>query len=188
MIETPSGGRARIIKSGNTYWRSIPTTLRERLLIVIIAFALSVFLTGCSDSKYYRVRFDRLDRLTIGDIVYVDSVYAGKVSDLQIEGNHKILATVNIGPSYMLTKGSTFTVSTELLGIRRIDIEPGESKELIDPEEIQIGITAPGEVEVISTSTYDSLLRHDQKYRLIDTLGKLVDAIRKDTNQKENGN
>lgn len=107
----------------------------------ILTFILLVGLTSCSDYEYYKVQFENVDRLTEGDKVILKGLEIGQVKDLKIDNEKKVLATIQVGRNVKVTKGSTFTIRSQLLGTRYIEISLADEKELMNSDEIQIGIT-----------------------------------------------
>ena len=124
----------------------------------ILTLVLLVGLTSCSDSEYYEVQFENVDRLTEGDKVIVKGLEIGQVKDLQIDDENKVLATIQVGRNVKVTKGSSFTIRSELLGTRYVDINLADEKELMNSNEIQKGITQ------LSPDTTDQLklTRHEK--------------------------
>jgi ABC-type transporter Mla subunit MlaD len=104
-------------------------------------FTLLVGLIGCSDSEYYKVQFENVDRLTEGDKVILKGLEIGQVKDLKIDDEMKVLATLQVARNVKVTKGSTFTIHSELLGTRYVEIDLADEKELMNSDEIQKGIT-----------------------------------------------
>jgi ABC-type transporter Mla subunit MlaD len=141
----------------------------------ILAHALFLGLIGCSDSEYYKVQFENVDRLTTGDVVIIKGLEVGQVKALTLDNEKKVLATVWVGRDIKLTKGSTFMIRSEILGQRYIEITLSDNKELLDPNEIQRGYVEPLDTtrgRALSAQEYDSLVKNDPVYKLADTLFK----------------
>ena len=125
------------------------------------------------NAEYYKVQFDNVDRLTEGDKVILKGLEVGQVKDLELDAEKKILATIWVGRNIKLTKGSTFTIHTEFLGTRHIEIGLAENPELMDTDEIQTGYVAPLDTTGVRRYTpeeRDSLIKHNPGFRLADTL------------------
>jgi ABC-type transporter Mla subunit MlaD len=139
----------------------------------ILTYILILGLFSCSDSEYYKVQFDNVDRLTEGDKVILKGMEVGQVKDLELGNEKKILATIWVGRNIKLTKGSTFTIHADLLGTRHIEIDLADNQELIDAKEIQAGFVQPPDTsgfKKLTAQERDSLVKHDPFYRLADTV------------------
>lgn len=139
----------------------------------ILTYILLLGLIGCSDSEYYKVQFDNVDRLTEGDKVILKGMEVGQVKDLELDNEKKILATIWVGRNIKLTKGSTFTIYADLLGTRRVEIDLADNQELMDTKEIQKGFVQPLDTtgfKKLTAQERDSLVKHDPVYRLADTV------------------
>ena len=137
----------------------------------LLTYILLLGIIGCSDSEYYKVQFDDVDRLTEGDKVFLKGLEVGEVKDLTLDENKKILATIWIGRNIKLTKGSTFTIHSDMLGLRRVEIDLADGEELMDTEETHAGYIQPPDTTRTITLTgaeKDSLLKH--VYNLADSL------------------
>lgn len=107
----------------------------KNVIIYLILFAF----IDCSDSEYYKVQFEDVDRLTEGDKVILKGLEVGEVTGLRLDDKRKILATISVGRGIKVTKGSAFAIHDEFPGIRYIEIKLADSDEFIDPNEIQTG-------------------------------------------------
>jgi len=139
----------------------------------ILTFILLLGLISCSDSEYYKVQFDNVDRLTEGDKVIVKGMEVGQVKDLELDDDKKILATVWVGRNIKLTKGSTFTIHSDILGTRYIEIGLADNHELMNTEEIHKGYVQPPDTVGLRRYTAeerDSLIKHNPALKLADTL------------------
>jgi ABC-type transporter Mla subunit MlaD len=144
-------------------------------------------LIGCSESEYYKVQFDNVDRLMEGDKVILKGLVVGQVSDLRLDDEKKVLATICVGRNIKLTKGSTFTIHSDFLGMRHVEINMADNQELMDTDEIQVGYVQPPDTTGIrhwTAEEKDSLVKHDPVYRLIDTLMMILRKS-KDTTKAE---
>ncbi|MBX2967265.1 MAG: MCE family protein [Cyclobacteriaceae bacterium] len=142
-------------------------------MTIILLFGLF----SCSDSNDYKVRFDNVDRLTTGDKVIIKGLEIGKVKDLIIDEEKKVLVTISVRRDTKLTKGSTFTIHSDFLGTRRIEIELSDSEELINSNEIQTGFIQTldsADIKPLTVEQRDSLIKHDPVYRLADTVFQIL--------------
>lgn len=151
----------------------------------ILTFILLLGLISCSDSEYYKVQVDNVDRLMEGDKVLLKGLEVGQVKDLELDDEKKILATIWVGRNIKLTKGSTFTIHSDILGTRHIEIELADNQELMNTREIQTGYVQPPDTtgfRKLTAEERDSLVNHDPIYRLADTvmmmLRKSKDSIK----------
>lgn len=129
----------------------------------LLTYLLLLGLMSCSDSEYYKVQFDYVDRLSEGDKVILKGLEVGEVKDLRLDENKKILATIWVGRNIKLTRGSTFTIHSDIYGIRRVEIDLADSQELMDSEEVHNGyIQPPDSTRMIrlTGAERDSLLKH----------------------------
>ena len=139
----------------------------------ILKYILLLGLIGCSDSEYYKVQFDNVDRLKTGDDIIINGLVVGQVKDLIIDEQNKVLATIWIGRNIKLTKGTTFAIQSDIFGLRHLEIKLSDSKELINPKDIQKGFIQPPDTtgfRVLTPAERDSLVTHDPIYRLADTV------------------
>jgi|GEM_PF-6440334 ABC-type transporter Mla subunit MlaD len=139
----------------------------------ILTCILLLGLISCSDSEYYKVQFENVDRLTEGDKVILKGMEVGQVKDLELDNEKKILATIWVGRNIKLTKGSTFTIHADLLGMRHVEIDLADNQELMDTKEIQKGFVQPPDTtgfKKLTEQERDSLVKHDPVYRLADTV------------------
>jgi ABC-type transporter Mla subunit MlaD len=138
-----------------------------------LTYILILALMGCSDSEYYKVRFDDVDYLKEGDAVILKGLEVGQVKGLKLESDYTILATIWVGRNIKLTKGSTFTIQSDIYGRRHVEIKPADTHDLMDTEEIQIGYLQPPDTTRMRTLTAaerDSLVKYDPMFKLADTV------------------
>jgi ABC-type transporter Mla subunit MlaD len=154
----------------------------------IRTYILLLTLIGCSDSEYYKVQFDNVDRLTEGDKVILKGLEVGEVEDLKLSDSKKVLATIWVGRNIKLTKGSTFTIHSDILGSRHIEIGLADNVELMNTEEIQIGYVQPPDTtgfKQLTAAERDSLIKHDPVYILADALMTILRKSRDSTKIKQ---
>lgn len=153
----------------------------------ILTYVLLLGLISCSDSEYYKVQFDNVDRLTEGDKVVLKGLEVGQVKDLKLDDEKKILATIRVGRNIKLSKGSTFTIHSDILGTRHIEIGLSDNKELMDTEEIHKGYVQPPDTtgrRYYTEQEKDSLIKHNPALKLADTLMTILRKS-KDSTKRE---
>ncbi len=149
---------------------------------------LTYVIRCCSDSEYYKVQFDNVDRLTEGDRVILKGLEVGEVKGFKLDDEKKVVAIIWVGRNIKLTKGSTFTIHSDIFGTRHIEIELSDNQELMNAEEIQTGYVQPPDMTGFKQQTAeqrDSLVTHDPIYRLADTVMTLLRKSRDTTKVKE---
>ena len=149
----------------------------------ILTFILLVGLISCSGSEYYKVQFDNVDRLTEGDKVILKGLEIGQVKDLKIDDENKVLATIWVGRNVKVTKGSTFTIHSELFGTRYVEIDLADEMELMNPDEIQMGI-----MQLLPDTTDQLRLTKEERDTLVNyLLTPFIKSTDKDTVINEEG-
>jgi len=116
-------------------------------LLIAAAFILRIenIVIGEGTTRAYRVRMQNAQGLLKKSPVMLRGVRVGRVADLQVTGDD-IVAVLALDPRVMLHEGASASVaSVGLLGERRLDLNPGASKDPPLPENAEI----PG---TISTS------------------------------------
>lgn len=110
------------------------------LVVLIALFTWAKNLRVFSDQQIITLRFDSAAGLEHGDPVTVNGVRKGFVEEIKTEGNSAIVK-VNIDPEVRLKKDAKFALAMlDLMGGKKIEIEPGVAPETINPNEIQDGI------------------------------------------------
>ncbi|MGC3947591.1 MAG: MlaD family protein [Chryseolinea sp.] len=137
----------------------------------IVVFLFMMF--GCTDSEYYKVRFDDVAYLVKGDKVMLNDQEVGEVKNLVMDDEWKIVATIWVGRGIKLPKGSTFTIRSGWGG-RTVEIDRAGNAELMDPNEIQIGRLQRDSTKALNIAEFDSLLMHDPNFKFLDTILKVV--------------
>ena len=150
----------------------------------ILTFTFLLGLFSCSDSEYYKVQFDNVDRLTEGDKVILKGLEVGQVKNLELDDQKRILVTIWIGRNVKLTRGSTFTIHGDLWGTRHIEVALADNPELMDTEEVQKGAVQPPDkvgVRHYTAQERDSLIEHNSALKLADTLITILRKSRDST-------
>ncbi|MFN9861910.1 MAG: MlaD family protein [Cyclobacteriaceae bacterium] len=153
----------------------------------LLTYLLLLGFFGCTDNEQYKIQFEQVDWLKTGDRVTINGLDVGQVKNLKLDDEQKILATIEIGPNIKLTKGSTFTIHSDLLGAKHIEIDLSDSKELMNSKEIQKGTIQPldrTEFKKLTPEQRDSLTKHDPVYRLADTVFQMLKNYKDDKDEK----
>jgi len=115
---------------------------------ITVLFGLIVFLwvlgwaknfTLSSSDNQVKVNFTNVSGLEIGNNVTVNGVRKGHVKDFVIQGSN-VIVTLSISRDIQLKKDAQFALeSTDLMGGRKIEVNPGNSSEDLDLSEIHEG-------------------------------------------------
>ena len=93
-----------------------------------------------SSDNQVKVRFSKVSGLEIGHNVTVNGVRKGHVKDFIIAGS-SVIVTLSISNEIKLRKDAEFSLeSTDLMGGRKIEVNPGNSNEDLNLSEIHQGI------------------------------------------------
>lgn len=107
------------------------------LLIWILTWAKSFSLS--EKEKILFVRFNNVSGLEIGDYVTINGVRKGVVEDFNIEGEN-VVVKMSLDDDVQLKKDAEFSIAMlDLMGGKKIDVNPGISPELLNYDEIQQG-------------------------------------------------
>lgn len=113
---------------------------------VFIAIILFVFIYGwaknfdlSTNDKNLKIKFETVSGLEIGDLVSVNGVRKGLVSSIANKDNYALI-NVKFNEPVNLKQDATFSVMMlDLMGGKKIEINPGKSEILINYNEIQVG-------------------------------------------------
>ncbi len=109
------------------------------LLVFIWVLGWAKNFTFSSSDNEVKVRFNNVSGLEIGNNVTVNGVRKGHVKDFVIEGS-SVVVTLNINNDILLKRDAAFSLeSTDLMGGRKIEVNPGNSNEDLDLSKIQHG-------------------------------------------------
>jgi phospholipid/cholesterol/gamma-HCH transport system substrate-binding protein len=123
--------RATEIKVG------ITVLLGLLVFIWVLGWAKSFSLS--SSDNLVNVKFSKVSGLEIGNDVTVNGVRKGHVKDFVIQGT-SVIVTLSISDEIQLKKNAQFSLeSTDLMGGRKIEVDPGNSDENLNLSEIQHG-------------------------------------------------
>jgi len=117
----------------------VGVTVLMGLLVFIWVLGWAKNFTFTSSDNLVKVRFIKVSGLEIGNNVNVNGVRKGHVKDFFIQGS-SVIVTLSISNDVMLKKDAEFSLeSTDLMGGRKIEVNPGNSKEDLDLSEIHQG-------------------------------------------------
>jgi phospholipid/cholesterol/gamma-HCH transport system substrate-binding protein len=117
-------------------------TLKEVLIgiFILLAIVIFVFMTawfsgkiGTGKERLYKVYFDNISGLKIGDPVEVLGMIKGRVKGMKLE-NNQVLVTVSLSPDVKLTKAAKFSIrSLSYIGSDKyLFVEPGTGEPVAD--------------------------------------------------------
>lgn len=87
------------------------------------------------------IRFPTSSGLTTGDDVTVNGVKMGRVESIDIDGNG-VLVHASLDKAVSLRSDVAGTIRMlELMGGKKIDVRPGTSATLYDPQQVVVGVT-----------------------------------------------
>ncbi|MCU0332832.1 MAG: MlaD family protein [Ignavibacteriaceae bacterium] len=110
------------------------------LLVFIWVLGWAKSFTLSSSDNQVKVRFDKVSGLEIGNNVTVNGVRKGHVKDFVIQGSY-VIVTLSISNDIILKKDAEFSLeSTDLMGGRKIEVNPGNSNEDLNLAEVHPGI------------------------------------------------
>jgi len=110
------------------------------LLVFIWVLGWAKNFTLSSSDNQVKVRFNKVSGLEIGNNVTVNGVRRGHVKDFFIDGS-SVIVTLSVSNDIPLKKDAEFSLeSTDLMGGRKIEVDPGNSIDDLDLSEIQQGI------------------------------------------------
>ena len=115
-------------------------TVLMGLLVFIWVLGWAKSFTLTSSDNQVKVMFTKVSGLEIGNNVTVNGVRKGHVKDFVIQGS-SVIVTLSISDEILLKKDAQFSLeSTDLMGGRKIEVNPGNSINDLDLSEIQKGI------------------------------------------------
>jgi phospholipid/cholesterol/gamma-HCH transport system substrate-binding protein len=110
------------------------------LIVFIWILGWTKNFTFTSSDHKVKVKFDNVSGLEIGNDVTVNGVKKGHVQDFNVDKN-SVIVILSVNNEVQLMKDATFNLEmTDLMGGRKIDINPGSSIEPMDLEVVQAGI------------------------------------------------
>lgn len=118
----------------------VGVTVLLGLLVFIWVLGWAKNFTLSSTDNIVKVSFNKVSGLEVGNNVTVNGVRKGTVKDFVIQGP-EVIVTLRISNDVVLKKDAQFSLeSTDLMGGRKIEVNPGNSTEVLDLNEIHKGI------------------------------------------------
>ncbi len=118
------------------------------IFIWILSWAKNFSLT--SNQNTILVKFSSVSGLEKGDYVAVNGVRKGFVDDFNIQGDN-VIVKLSIDNDVVLKKDAKFSISMlDLMGGKKVNVNPGTSQESLNYSEIQKGIFYADIPEVMS--------------------------------------
>jgi phospholipid/cholesterol/gamma-HCH transport system substrate-binding protein len=109
------------------------------LLVFIWVLGWAKNFTLSSSDNQVKVRFSKVSGLEIGNNVTVNGVRRGHVKDFFIDGS-SVIVTLSISNDITLKKDAKFSLeSTDLMGGRKIEVNPGNSDENLNLTDVHHG-------------------------------------------------
>jgi len=117
----------------------VGVTVLLGLLVFIWVLGWAKSFSLSSSDNLVNVKFSKVSGLEIGNNVTVNGVRKGHVKDFVIQGSH-VIVTLSISDEIQLKKDAQFSLeSTDLMGGRKIEVDPGNSDEDLNLLDIQQG-------------------------------------------------
>lgn len=117
----------------------VGVTVLLGLLVFIWVLGWAKNFSVSSSDNLIQVRFNKVSGLEIGNNVTVNGVRKGVVKDFFIQGS-SVIVTLSVSNEIQLKKDAQFSLeSTDLMGGRKIEVDPGTSEESMDYSVIQQG-------------------------------------------------
>jgi len=117
----------------------VGVTVLLGLLVFIWVLGWAKSFSLSSSDNLVNVKFSKVSGLEIGNNVTVNGVRKGHVKDFVIQGSH-VIVTLSISDEIQLKKDAQFSLeSTDLMGGRKIEVDPGNSDEDLNLSDIQQG-------------------------------------------------
>ena len=117
----------------------VGVTVLLGLLVFIWVLGWAKSFSLSSSDNLVNVKFSKVSGLEIGNNVTVNGVRKGHVKDFVIQGSH-VIVTLSVSDEIQLKKDAQFSLeSTDLMGGRKIEVDPGNSDENLNLSDIQQG-------------------------------------------------
>ncbi len=117
----------------------VGVTVLLGLLVFIWVLGWAKSFSLSSSDNLLKVRFSKVSGLEIGNNVTVNGVRKGFVKDFYIQGS-SVIVTLSISNEIQLRQDAEFSLeSTDLMGGRKIEVDPGTSEQNLDLSEIHHG-------------------------------------------------
>ena len=129
-------------KTNSTYSRDEAHSIKigmYAILVITLLFSAYIIRRDLTENQeknsHYSInaRFGRTDGLSIGNDVRLAGVNVGKVIDMQIDENYRVILTMEIKEGIQIPDDSSASiVSNGVLGSKYIELEPGGSEEYLE--------------------------------------------------------
>jgi len=117
----------------------VGVTVLMGLLVFIWVLGWAKNFTLSTSDNLVKVRFAKVSGLEIGNNVTVNGVRKGHVKDFFIQGS-SVIVTLSISNEVPLKRDAEFSLeSTDLMGGRKIEVNPGNTGEALDLNEVHKG-------------------------------------------------
>lgn len=148
------------------------------ILLYILGWAKRITIAG--DYNVIKMKFNSVSGLEIGDHITVNGVKQGKVSDIILNGNSVIVK--GLLPKKIVLKKDAFArvEMMDLMGGKKIEINPGNSDELFDINQLlegKIATDIPGALSMVGN------VEQDLKIIILDTRNLLEKINRSFTDE-----
>ena len=115
-------------------------------ITVVISLLIFIWILGWAKNfsltpseNYINIKFNNASGLEIGDDVTVNGVRKGNVEDIKIDGQ-SVIVKISLDNDVQLKKDAKFGISMlDLMGGKKVDIQPGSSSQNLDLNKIQQG-------------------------------------------------
>lgn len=148
------------------------------ILLYILGWAKRITIAG--DYNVIKMRFNSVSGLEIGDHITVNGVKQGKVSDIILDGNSVIVKGL-IPKKIVLKKDAVARLEMmDLMGGKKIEINPGNSDEFFDINQLlegKIATDIPGALSMVGN------VEQDLKIIILDTRNLLEKINRSFTDE-----
>ena len=117
----------------------VGVTVLLGLLVFIWILGWAKNFSISSSDNLIKVRFNKVSGLEVGNNVTVNGVRKGVVKEFVIQGS-SVIVTLSLSNEIQLKKDARFSLeSTDLMGGRKIEVDPGTSDESMDYSVVQQG-------------------------------------------------
>ena len=117
----------------------VGVTVLLGLLVFIWILGWAKNFSISSSDNLIKVRFNKVSGLEVGNNVTVNGVRKGVVKEFVIQGS-SVIVTLSLSNEIQLKKDARFSLeSTDLMGGRKIEVDPGTSNESMDYSVVQQG-------------------------------------------------
>ena len=117
----------------------VGVTVLLGLLVFIWILGWAKNFSISSSDNLIKVRFNKVSGLEVGNNVTVNGVRKGVVKEFVIQGS-SVIVTLSLSNEIQLKKDVRFSLeSTDLMGGRKIEVDPGTSDESMDYSVVQQG-------------------------------------------------